>query len=335
MKLRPEQLVSQLQKKLAPVYLISGEEPLLLQESAQRVVERAREQGFAERSLITVEANFNWSVLQQESAALSLFAEQKLVDLRLPSGKPGKEGAAVLSEWCASPPPDKILLIRAGKLEGSAQRAKWFKAIEQVGVVVQIWPLELGRIPDWVLQRMSSAGLQATRGAATLIAQRVEGNLLAAVQEIEKLSLLTEPGQRVDEALVLQLVADSARFDPFQLADAMLLGERARALRILQGLREEGMAIQVILWAIVRDLKELAAVGSEPNLSRYKPLEYVPAALWKRRMPMMAALLRRLQPQQIRQLLHYAGEIDRAGKGMADSDPWIGLERLLLKATAA
>ncbi len=334
MKLRPEQLQGHLKKGLAPVYLLSGDEPLLLQEAADQVIQAARNAGFEERAIFTVESGFHWSTLQEEGAALSLFAEKKMIDLRLPTGKPGKEGGAALVEWCQRPPEEKVLLIRSGKLDGAVQRAKWFKAIEQAGVVVQIWPLELRQIPNWIMQRMRGAGLDATPGAAALIAERVEGNLLAAVQEVEKLSLLSEPGQPIDEAMALHLVADSARFDPFQLADAMLAGERARALRILHGLREEGTAIQVVLWAIVRDLRELAAVGSESNLARHKPLEYIPAPLWKRRMPLLGAILRRLRPRQIQQLVKRAGEIDRAGKGMAESDPWIGLETLVVQATA-
>jgi len=334
MKLRPEQLPAQLKKGLAPVYLLSGDEPLLLQEAADQILQAARSAGFEERSLFTVGNNFHWSELQQEAAALSLFAENKIVDLRIPTGKPGKEGGAVLTEWCHSPPPEKILLIRCAKLDGATQRTKWFKAIEQAGVTLQLWPLELRQIPNWIMQRMRAAGIDATPGAAALVAERIEGNLLAAVQEIEKLSLLIEPGQQVDEAMVMQLVADSARFDPFQLADAILGGDRVRALRILHGLREEGAAIQMVLWAIVRDLRELAAIGSEPQLSRHKPLEYVPAPLWKRRMPLFAATLRRLRPQQIQQLVRRAGEVDRAGKGMAAGEPWSGLEELVLRATS-
>lgn len=333
MKLRPEQLPAQLKKGLAPVYLLSGDEPLLLQEAADQIVQAARSGGFEERSIFTVDSGFQWSELQQEGAALSLFAEQKIVDLRLPTGKPGREGGALLTEWCQSPPSDKILLIRSGKLDGAAQRAKWFKAVEQAGVTLQIWPLEIRQIPGWIMQRMRAAGLDATPGAAALVAERVEGNLLAAVQEIEKLSLLMDSNRQVDEAMVMQLVADSARYDPFQLADALLAGERVRALRILHGLREEGTAIQVVLWAIARDLRELAAIGSEAQLSSHKPLEYVPAPLWKRRVPLFASILRRLRPRQIHQLLRRAGAIDRAGKGMGEGEPWSGLEELILQAT--
>jgi DNA polymerase-3 subunit delta len=335
MKLRPEQLATHLNKGLAPLYLVSGDEPLLLQEAAEAILQRARAQGFVERSIHTVESNFRWSELQQESVALSLFAEQRVVELRLPGGKPGKEGGAVLQQWCESPPQEKMLLIRAGKLDGAAQRAKWFKAIEQVGVVVQIWPLELRQIPGWIMQRMRSAGMEVTPGAAALIAERVEGNLLAAVQEIEKLSLLVTPGERIDEQMALQLVADSARFDPFQLADAVLAGECRRALRILHGLREEGSAIQVVLWAIQRDLRELAAIGGGERLNRHKPLEYVPAPLWKRRMPLFAAALQRLNGRTIHFLVRKAGVVDRAGKGMGEGEPWLLLEELVVRATLA
>lgn len=334
MKLRPEQLTTHLNKGLAPVYLISGEEPLLLQEAVEQVLQAARAAEYSERTLFTVEGNFHWSELQQEGAALSLFAERKIIDLRLPTGKPGREGGQALVDWCQQPPEEKLLLIRAGKLDGAAQRSKWFKAIEKAGVVVQIWPMELRQIPQWIMQRMRQAGLDATQGAASLIAERVEGNLLAAVQEIEKLALLSEPGVKIDEATALNLVADSARYDPFQLADAVLAGERARALRILNGLREEGSAIQVVLWALIRDLRELAAMGQESRLSAHKPLEYVPAPLWKRRLPLMGTMLRRLSEGKIQRLVRQMGEIDRAGKGMAEGEPWLELERWVVLATA-
>ncbi|MBT3196357.1 MAG: DNA polymerase III subunit delta [Gammaproteobacteria bacterium] len=333
MKLRPEALGKHLQQGLAPLYLLSGDEPLLLQEAADQILALARQAGFDERALYTVGAGFHWSELQHEGAALSLFAEKKIVDLRIPNGKPGREGGAALVAWSQQPPEDKILLIRSAKLDGAAQRSKWFKSIDQAGITVQIWPLELRQIPAWVMQRMRSAGLEATPGAAALIAERVEGNLLAAVQEIEKLALLTESGQQIDESMAISLVADSARYDPFQLTDAMLAGERLRALRILHGLREEGSAIQVVLWAIVRDLRELAAMGSEHNLAAHRPLEYTPAPLWKRRVPLFAATLRRLRPQQLLDLVYRAGRIDRAGKGMADGDPWRGVEDLVLRMT--
>ena len=269
MKLRPDQLANHLKRALAPIYLISSDEPLLLQEAADQILQAARQTGFEERALYSVGAGFHWSDLQQEGAALSLFAEKKIIDLRLPTGKPGKEGGAMLTEWSHSPPDDKILVIRSGKLDGASQRAKWFKAIEKAGVTVQIWPMELRQIPNWIMQRMRVAGINATPGAAALVAERIEGNLLAAVQEIEKLSLLTNKGDQVDETMVMTLVADSARYDPFQLADAILGGERARALHILYGLKEEGVAIQIILWAIVRDLRELAAIGNLQRLAAH------------------------------------------------------------------
>ncbi len=333
MRVKPEQLTGHLERGLAPLYLLSGDEPLLLQEAADQILQNMRAAGFDERMVLTVEGGFDWSSLQQEQAALSLFAEKRVVDLRIPDGKPGKQGGALLADWSAQPPEEKLLLIRLPKLDAAAQRAKWFKTVDQAGVVVQFWPLDVRQIPGWIMQRMRKAGLNATAGAAALIAERVEGNLLAAVQEIEKLTLLYPQDQLIDEALVLQLVSDSARFDPFQLADAILVGDRGRALRIVRGLKEEGTAIQVVLWAVQRDLRELAAIGDSRRLSGHKPLEYVAPALWKRRLPLFSAMLKRVSSGQLEKLVRSLGGIDRSGKGMADGDPWIGLESLILMAT--
>ncbi len=328
-------------KPLAPLYFLSGDEPLQLQEAADQIRVKARETGFEERVVFHVESGFDWSALTAEQNALSLFSSKKLVELRLPNGKPGKEGAKVLSAWAESPPSDQLLLVIAGKLEGSTLRTKWFQTIEKHGVTVQIWPIEANRFPAWVQQRMKQAGLQATLEAAEMLAARTEGNLLATAQEIEKLKLLSDPGEKIDGETVTQLVGDSARFNVFQLANAMLVGNAARAVRMIREFREEGVAVQVVLWAVLRDLRELAAMGvaqqqtraaPEPIFAVHKPIESVSPALWKRRRPNFVAALQRIKPQQWTQLLNLAGEIDCSGKGIRHDDPWDSLERLVIQA---
>ncbi len=333
MRLKSEALANQLRGEIAPVYLFSGDEPLLLDELADQARSAFRKKGFDERTVLTVGSGFRWDELNAEGSALSLFAEKKVVDLRLPTGKPGRDGGKALTEWCETPPNDKVLLIISGKLDGSAQKSKWYKSIEQCGITVQVWPVEIRQMPGWIMQRMRSAGLEATAAATELIAERVEGNLLAALQEIEKLTLLVEPGTSVDEQMVVSLVANSARFNVFKFSDALLAGERARALCILHGLREEGAAIQVVLWSVIRDLRELAAMAVEQNPSAHQPLEYNP--MWRKRQPMFTATLNRLGEKRVIALVRQLGLIERAGKGMHDGDPWSGLEDFVVRATIA
>ncbi|WP_286935773.1 DNA polymerase III subunit delta, partial [Pseudomonas sp. UBA6554] len=194
MKLAPAQLNKHLQGSLAPVYVVSGDDPLLCQEAADAIRNAARQQGFDERQVFSADANFDWGTLLQAGASLSLFAQRRLLELRLPSGKPGDKGAAALMEYCAKPAEDTLLLISLPKLDGSAQKTKWGKALIEGAhcQFIQIWPVDPQQLPQWINQRLSQAGLSAQRDAVDLIAARVEGNLLAAAQEIEKLKLLAE-----------------------------------------------------------------------------------------------------------------------------------------------
>src|SRR6218665_17122 len=242
MKLAPAQLSKHLQSGLAPVYAISGDDPLLCQEAADAIRAATRAQGFTERQVFNADASFDWGNLLQAGNSLSLFAEKRVLELRIPNGKPGDKGTAALLEYLARPPEDTLLLISLPKLDGSTQKTKWAKAIIDgpQAQFVQIWPVEVHQLPQWIRQRMSQIGMSATQEAVDLIAARVEGNLLAAAQEIEKLKLLAD-GNQIDAATVQAAVADSARYDVFGLIDAVLNGEAAHALRILEGLRGEGV----------------------------------------------------------------------------------------------
>jgi len=197
MKLAPAQLAKHLQGGLAPVYIVSGDDPLLCQEAADAIRMAARQQGFDERQVFSADASFDWGTLLQAGASMSLFAEKRLLELRLPSGKPGDKGAAALIEYCSRPAEDTLLLISLPKLDGSAQKTKWGKALVEGPHTqfIQIWPVDANQLPQWIRQRLSQAGLAASQDAVELIAARVEGNLLAAAQEIEKLKLMTDDGQ--------------------------------------------------------------------------------------------------------------------------------------------
>ena len=262
MKLNPAQLNKHLQGSLTPIYVVSGDEALLCQEACDAIRAATRQQGFGERQVFNAENNFDWGQLLQAGASLSLFAEKRLLELRIPNGKPGDKGAAALLEYLARPAEDTVLLISLPKLDGSTQKTKWAKALIDGAQTqfLQIWPVDAAQLPQWIRQRLAQAGLSASQEAVEMIAARVEGNLLAAAQEIEKLKLLAEGGQ-VDADTVLAAVADSARYDVFGLIDAALAGEAAHALRMLEGLRGEGVEPPVILWALAREIRLLATIA--------------------------------------------------------------------------
>lgn len=333
MKLSPAQLNKHLQGQLAPVYIVSGDDPLLCQEAADAIRGAARQQGYDERQVFSADANFDWGSLLLAGASLSLFAQRRLLELRLPSGKPGDKGASALIEYCARPAEDTLLLISLPKLDGSAQKTKWGKALIEGSQCqfIQIWPVDAQQLPQWINQRLSQAGLSAQRDAVDLIAARVEGNLLAAAQEIEKLKLLAEANQITVET-VQAAVADSARFDVFGLVDAILNGEAAHALRMLEGLRGEGVEPPVILWALARELRLLAGLAQQfsQGVPLDKAFSQARPPVWDKRRPLVSKALQRLSAQRWAMLLQDAQRIDAQIKGQAVGSPWTSLARLSL-----
>lgn len=329
MKLRYEQLASHLQQGLQPIYLISGDEPLQVMEAADAIRARARELGFGEREVLHAEAGFDWNALTAASGSLSLFAEQRLLELRLPSGKPGKEGGAALSDYAADPPPDTVLLIICGKIDAASQKSKWYKALETTGVTLQVWPVEPGALPGWVLNRMRSRGMQPTPEAAQILAERVEGNLLAAAQEVEKLRLLFGEGP-IDVLQVEEGVADSARYDIFELVDTALLGDAPRTTRVIEGLHAEGVEPILVLWALMREIRTLAQMAEE--LAQGRSIEAVLGQfrVWEKRKGPVRAGLKRHTLKRWLQLLRRAGRIDRMIKGIEPGNPWDELLQLAL-----
>lgn len=329
MRLKPEQLSSHCAKTFLPVYVISGDEPLQLLEAADTVRAAAKRHGFAERQVMEVGRGFDWSSLAQEADSLSLFAERKLIDLRM-SPKPGDAGAKALSAYCERVPEDTALLITCGKLDRSAQRSKWVQALESAGALIQIWPVEARNLGDWVQRRMRDRGLQPTREAATLLADRVEGNLLAAAQEIDKLALLHGEG-RIGPDAVAAAVSDSSRFDVFGLVDSALAGDAARVARMFAGLRVEGVAPALVSWALGREVRVLAGMaaelkggdGVESVLTRHR--------VWDRRKPLLRGALKRHGPEAWHGLVLASGRCERLAKGAAAGNPWDELLQLALR----
>ncbi|MBN8481800.1 MAG: DNA polymerase III subunit delta [Xanthomonadales bacterium] len=309
---------------IAPVWLIAGAEHLLVLEAADRVRARAKALGHLEREVFDADARFDWNELAASGQAMSLFASRRLIDVRLPTGKPGKDGAAALAEWANSPPPDTVLLLTAQ--EWSKQHeAAWVNAFDRAGVVLPLWPLKPEELPGWIGARFASRGVKATREAVERLAERVEGNLLAAAQEVDKLALLVD-GATLDADLLESSVADDARFDAFRLTDAAIGGDAARALRIVAGLQAEGEeAVPLLGWLLtqLRALRRLADAG--PRLDQAMRNERI----WDSRQAMFRRALKAGDAAHWDRCLVLAARIDRISKGRADGDAWREIQRLV------
>ncbi len=329
MKLRFDQLEAHLQKGLQPIYLLSGDEPLQLMEAGDAIRRYARENDYGEREVIHVESGFDWNNLLAASGSMSLFAERRLLELRLPTGKPGKEGGAVLADYAANPPPDTLLLIISGKIERASQNSKWYKALDSAGATLTVWPIDPPALPGWVSQRMRSRGMQPTPEAAQLLAERVEGNMLAAAQEVEKLLLLYGEGE-IGAEQVEEGVADSARYDIFELVDTALLGDVPRATRVMQGLRGEGVEPILVLWALLREIRAMAQMAAEMARGLGADQAMAGQRVWDKRKPPVRAGLQRHNLNRWQLLLRRAGRIDRMIKGVEAGNPWDELLQLAL-----
>jgi DNA polymerase-3 subunit delta len=330
LKVSGDNLAAQLSRQLGRIYLVSGDEPLLVNEAADAVRAKARTEAFTERDFHVVERGFDWYGLRTSSRSLSLFAERRIIELRMPNPTPGDQGAEILIEFAAEQSPDTLVLIITGKLDGRTQNAKWVTAIESRGTLVQIWPIDRERLPGWIRERLGRHGLKADAAAASLLAERVEGNLLAAHQEIEKLALLL-PAGAVSAEVVAQAVADSARFDVLQLGEAAMRGQAARALRILEGLRGEGTEVTLVLWAVNKDLQWIARAQHLMQQGQSADSAMNAIYVWRPRQPAMKQALARLPFDAIRGLIRDAERTDQTIKGVLRADAWVELEALVAR----
>ena len=321
MKIQANQLSSHLKHDLAPSYLVTGDEHLLVDEALDAIRHAARERGFTARELHVASTGFDWANLSGSSSNLSLFAERRIIELRLPTGKPGRSGGQVIVELLERLGPDLMLIVSAPKLDRSAAASKWAKALDARGVSVPVWPIGVRELPGWIGTRMRQAGLQPDRDAVTLIADRVEGNLLAARQEIEKLRLLLGEGS-ISAEDVGNAVADSSRYDVYKLADAALAGDTRRALKILAGLRAEGVEPVIVVWALTRELRTLARLADAVRRRDDLGSAMRTAGVWRNRQGLVRRCLARHQVGDLHRLLKAAARADAAAKGQSMADPW-------------
>ncbi len=326
---KPEQLDEHLATAAAlrPVYLLAGDEHLILFEAADALRRRARELGYAEREVFEAESGFDWDELARAGASLSLFASRRVLDLRLPTGRPGSEGAAAITALLQSPPPDTVLLITAPTWSKSHETA-WVGAVDAVGPVVVYWPLKPQELPDWIARRAARAGLRLTPDAVGLLVERMEGNLLAAAQEIDKLVLLAQ-GRALDAGALDALVADSARFDVFRLVDVALGGEVARAVRIVAALRAEGEAVPGLIGPVALALSTLVRAAAAVERGQSPDAALNAERVWRAKIPVYRAALRRGGLAFWETRLAEAARVERIGKGRGDGDAWRDFERLV------
>ncbi len=321
MKIQANQLSSHLLKSLAPCYLVTGDEHLLVDEALDAIRTAARERGFTSRELHVATTGFDWNALSASTGNLSLFAEQRIVELRLPTGKPGKSGSQAIIDLVGQAGPDLLFIVTGPKLDRGGAASKWAKTIDKVGVSLPVWPIGVRELPGWIANRMRNAGLQPDRDAVRLIADRVEGNLLAADQEIEKLRLLLGEGKVTAEA-VSDAVANSSRYDVYKLTDAALAGDARRSVKILGGLRAEGVEPVIVMWALTRELRTLATLDDVIRQGGDLGSAMQKSGVWRNRQGLVRSCIGRHQHGDFHRMLKATGRADAAAKGQRYGDPW-------------
>lgn len=338
MRLKAEALPGHLQARaktgaLAPIYVVAGDEPLLAIEAADAIRAAARTAGYGEREVLHADARFDWSRLAQAATGLSLFAERRIVELRLPGGRPGKTGADALREFALAPPPDLLMLITLPRLDRETRSSRWATALDEAAMWIDVERIERAALPEWIAARLARNRQRAPREALEFIADRVEGNLLAAHQEIGKLALLHPAGELTLEQIT-DAVLNVARYDVYALAPALLAGDGVRALRLLDGLREEGEPLPLVLWVVAEELRTV--LRAQEAVAAGKPLGAVARELrvWGPREKLLPKALRRLNAEALAALLARCADIDRLVKGLAaplrDSDAWLELADIAL-----
>ncbi len=329
MKLDSAGLAAQLRAELKPVYIISGDDTLLVQEACSLVREAARTAGYLERQVFNIDAKFNWDEFQQTASELSLFSSQRLIELRIPTGKPGDQGKKALQAYASSMPAADRLLIVTGKLDKRATASGWFKALDQQGAHVALWPIKRNQLPRWIKQRMEQAGIDASDEAVALLADLVDGNLLAAVQEIEKLKLASSDTTLTPE-VVKASVSDSSRYNLFDLVDAALGGDARATCKMLHGLKNEGCDPLALLWSVNREIRQLGQLAAriERGASASQAMQQL--HVWRSKQKALGAALQRLSRARLESLTRQLAKLDLTLKGAGPGNGWDQLESLLL-----
>lgn len=330
MQLRADQLEAHLAGALRPIYTIHGDEPLLALEAADTVRAAARKRGCSERDVLHVERGFDWSALAHAGASQSLFGGSRIIELRIPTGKPGTEGAAAIEKYCDADPGGNVTLVTVPRLDKATQSSGWFSALASAGAIVEVRPVDRAQLPRWIAARLARNNQRADSAVLEFLADRVEGNLLAAHQEVQKLALLLPAGELALEA-VEGVVTNVARYDAHDAAAALLAADLARYLRVIDGLRGEGEAPSLVLWTVAEDLRALSAMLQGREAGRALDALMRELRVWGSRQASLQSAMRRYELRQIERALAEAAQIDRTIKGVALGDPWDQLARLGLE----
>jgi DNA polymerase-3 subunit delta len=334
MQIKGEHLAAHLERGLQPVYLVYGDEPLLVIEAADAIRAAARRQGFDEREVLTAIAGFNWNELHHAAGNLSLFGGRTLIDLRVPSGKPGREGGAALQEYCAHPSTESLLLVTMTGVDWREEKAPWMGALATAGTVVKLPAPGHAELPAWIAGRLGRQQQSAAADGLNFIAERVEGNLLAAHQEILKLDILYPAGV-LSLAQISDAVLNVARYDLDGLREAMLAGDVARLTRTIDGLQQEGEAPLLVLWAMSEEVRTLAQIATGLDRGRSLDLLLKESRVWGVRQTLIRRALKRVDRQRVLSALAHAASIDRMIKGLAPGDVWNEFRQLGLNVAAA
>ncbi len=334
MLLKGEQLAAHLDRELRPLYVLYGDEPLLVIEAADAIRASAKKRGYSEREVLTVLPQFDWGTLLAAGGNMSLFGDKKLIDLRIPTGKPGKEGSSALQQWCQNLSMDNLLLITLPELDWREEKAAWFTALVNAGVAIKLMAPPLAELPGWIAGRLRRQQQSADMDSLKFIAERVEGNLLAAHQEILKLGLLYPVGQ-LTEAQVRDAVLNVARYDIDGLREALLSGDIGRLTRTLDGLMQEGEAPPLVLWAMSEEIRTLTLIRAGMDAGRPMDQLLKDAKVWGPRQNPVKKALQRMSTAKLEAALQHAGKIDRLAKGIGQGNIWEEFLRLGLRLTAA
>lgn len=321
MRLKPEQLTNTLQKNLNKVYLFHGDEPLQISELADEVRQTAKHAGFVQREIFSSDTGFEWSEIATAAQSLSIFGDKKVLDVRVTSANFGNDGAKTLISYCEKIPDDTILLITCGKLNAAGMKTRWFEAVDKVGITIQVKPLEGDELLQWLQHRLQQRGLNTDRAGLALLAERVEGNLLAAAQEIEKLYVLYGVGM-LTQTQIFDVVADSSRYDVFKLIDALGAMNVNRIFKVLRGLQAEGIAPPVVLWALMREARMLCKIKIELAEGKNRDIVFRNNQIWDKRVGVVEKTIKRLSHKRLFEILTLCAKADRQAKGQESGDVW-------------
>ncbi len=331
MKVSTEQLHQQLARELKPLYTVFGNEPLLALEASDRIRAKARADGYTEREVLTVDSGFKWNQLALAGNSQSLFASRKLLELRIPTGKPGKEGGEALQAYCKALPPDTVTLVYVPDLDWRGQKTAWFETLERSGIAVEAKAVLRKALPQWITSRLSLQQQQADTATLDFIADRVEGNLMAAHQEVQKLALLFPPGAITFDQ-VRESVLDVARYDVFNLGEIMLEGDPLRLARVLDGLQGEGTAAPLVLWSLTEEIRAIGKIITGVSSGKPASMMLREARIFgPTHQSAMQNNLQRFTLSQATEALRHAAVVDRMVKGLVRGDVWNELLQLALR----